>query len=100
MPEDLSASRDLPQAFMLRGKMLAWDTKVDVYGIASSEEDLHEGIIDRNNKDLAGVLELGVGNVARDVRVGAGWAWIMSMMHSLNYFQYQAPFIASCDKLQ
>jgi hypothetical protein len=41
--------------------------------------DLHESIVDGDDKDLASVLKLGVCNVAGDVAVGAGWAWVMSV---------------------
>ena len=36
-------------------------------------QGLHERVIDRDNKDLAGILELVTGNVAWDVGVGACW---------------------------
>jgi hypothetical protein len=35
---------------------------------------LHEGIVHGHDKDLAGIFELGVRNVAGDVRVRACWA--------------------------
>jgi hypothetical protein len=35
---------------------------------------LHESIVNGDDKDLSGVLNLGVGNVAGDVGIGAGRA--------------------------
>ena len=35
---------------------------------------LHEGVIDRDDEDLASVLKLGVGDVTWDMGVGACWA--------------------------
>lgn len=36
---------------------------------------LHKGIVDGDNENLAGILELWVGDEARDVGVRARWAW-------------------------
>lgn len=49
----------------------------------SGGEDLHEGVIDGDDKDFTGVLELCVGDVVWDVRVGAGWAY-SSLVTRLN----------------
>jgi hypothetical protein len=43
-----------------------------VHRIVSSS--LHKGIIDRNDKDLPGLLQLGVVDVARNMGAGAGGA--------------------------
>lgn len=41
---------------------------------------LHESIVDRDNKNLASGLDLGVGHVAWDVGVGAGRAFNTSAL--------------------
>ena len=69
MPELLSASRDLPQAFMLQIRVLANERSVQ------GCSDLHEGIVDRDDEDLARIFELGRADVAWDVAVAACWAY-------------------------
>jgi len=39
-----------------------------------AEVCLHEGVIDGDDEDLAGILNLGMGDVAWDMGVGACWA--------------------------
>jgi hypothetical protein len=68
----------LPQAFMLQRE------KVSDGGMCIEKDFwewvrvvrvcLHEGIIDGDDEDLASILKLGVGDVARDMSVGARWA--------------------------
>lgn len=70
MPLDFSLSRDFPQAFILAGISVAL-TKQTVSREPGMH--LHEGIINRDDKDLAGVLELGMGDELGDMVVGAGW---------------------------
>jgi hypothetical protein len=36
--------------------------------------DLHEWVVDRNHKDLTGILDLGMVDIAWDMRFGACWA--------------------------
>lgn len=43
--------------------------------VDSTGRDLHEGIVDGDDEDFACVLELCVGDVVGDVRVGAGWTY-------------------------
>jgi len=51
-------------------------------------EGVHESIIDGDNEDLASAGELGVGDEAGDVRVGAGWAW-GSIGQNCTIFEWQ-----------
>lgn len=58
-----------------------------------SSRAVHEGVVDGDDEDLAGVLDLGVLDVAGDVGVGAGWAWVLSAhVHVSNraYFPSEA----------
>lgn len=53
------------------GHCQSWTREVIAGG-----EDLHEGIVDGDDEDFTGVLELCVRDVVWNVGVGAGWAWI------------------------
>jgi hypothetical protein len=55
------------------GRMLAFRSN-----LVWNSRAIHEGVVDGDNEDLAGVLDLGVLDVAGNVGVGAGWAWVVS----------------------
>lgn len=75
MPLLLSASRDLPQAFILSEGMASagwgagWVENGRLYGHHASGAHLHKSIVDRYDEDFARVFKLGMGDVARDVGV-------------------------------
>lgn len=47
-------------------------------------KDLHKGVVDRNDKDIASILEVLVVDVAGDVRLGARRAWIIEVSRVLS----------------
>ena len=55
------------------------------------EQLVHEGVVDRDDEDLAGPLDLRVLDEARDVGVGAGWAWIARQLRYPSTHAFMAP---------
>ena len=60
-------SSECPQALVLDAMLVSADVKL-------CSSDIHKRIIHRDNKHLAGILQLGIINVAGNVSTGAGRA--------------------------